>query len=309
MMGTSTWVFGIRSLPFLIEGEPASLLVWTADDLVVHIDVEASARITDVRISAAFERAVSAPASGVKLGRPKRVIVESGAVAKRVRPLFRGARVEIGSTSDVDDAVAAYLDDTVGQSAQDEASFLATPDAWKPELVRIGRALADTAPWEVFPPDLALECVAPAIGLESGRLVVIGHVGESYGFLVFRSDAEHAAFDAHARGGELAANMTLPRFVGVDLAELEQEGKPEDVAILTVIEGQARVTPTEADLRLAVAVADALVAFVKEHEETFDDDDAWNRGIVGQYGVAVLGTVISVELTARDDEGDPSEEE
>jgi len=303
-MGTSTWAFGIRPLPFPIEGEPASVLLWTADDLIVHVDLEETALITDARIAAAFEQAVSAPASGVALGRPKRVIVESGALAKRVRPLFRGARIEIGSTSDVDHAFAAYLEDIAGarteeEEAQDRRAFEETPEPWKPELLRIGRALAEAAPWELVPPDAPLECVIPSLGLDAGRLIVIGHVGESYGFLVFRSSAEYAAFDALARGGGPAANAVVPRFVGVDLVELELDGEPRDVATLTVVDGQSRTSPTENDRQLAIAVADALVAFVDQHEDALDDDAAWARGIVGQYRVEVLGTEVAVELTAR----------
>lgn len=299
-MGSSTWFFGIRALPFPIEDKACSVLLWISDGAPVNVELVPSDEVDDAKIEATYQEAIRKPAGERPPGPPRKIVVAGGPLAKTVRAFARGVRVEVGPTLEIDLAFADLVEHLSGPSAHDQQAFLETPDDWKPALLALGEALADTEPWDLFPPDQPLRIDAPALQLADARLLVMGQGGESFGILLFRSAEDHATFDALARDGALAANAAVPRCVGIDVAELGLDDEaPRSVAIVTVLEGDGPREVTNDERRLAVAVGQALVELVARHEPALEraaEDDAPLPRIEGRHVVDVLGESIEVRL-------------
>ncbi len=296
-MGSSTWHFGIRALP-LVEGEEKACvgILWTSEGAPVHLHLLESDVATDADIRAAFAKALSEPLEPAPA--PKRVIVESGAMAKRLRPLLKGVAIEIGPTAEVDAVFDALLND-LSETGIDREIYEAIPEAWHGELEDVWRALDRTAPWEVLPASPALTLASPTLGLPDARVVIMGHAQSSFGILLFTTADDQAAFEQSALG-ELPIEE-VPSCIGVDLVTLPLESGTVDTATLTALERGARRAANEGELLRGVAASLAVARFVEEHAEVLDDDAAWARGIHGRYEIPVHDTTVVIELSVRDE--------
>jgi hypothetical protein len=307
-MGSSTWSFGIRAMPFPIEDKHCSVVLFMSDEAVLHVELIATEELDDARLAAEYQAAIAKPSDERPAGPPRKIVVSGGALAKRVRGFAKGARVEVGPTLEIDLAFADLVDHLAGPAATARAAYADTPEVWRTELLALGEDLAEAEPWALFPADETLSLRAPALGLDDARLLVMGQGGESFGFLVFRSAEDHARFDVIARGGA-PAGLGAPRCVGVDVEELALgEEPPRPLPIVTVLEGEGPAEVTDDDRRVAVAVGEALLALVAEHEDALEraaEDDAALPALSGRYAVEVLAETITVGVSTRVDEGEP----
>jgi hypothetical protein len=309
-MGSSTWIFVARPLPFSIEGDPSTVMVWMSGEHVVDMSVLPTAALTEQAIAESYARALEADGADDAPRGPRRIVVESGPTAKRLRAIARGARIEIGSTRAVEPVLEELFRELLlEQEAElDRDAFFATPEAWKPVLLGLGTRLAEAAPWELLPFAPALEVHAPSLGIEDGRIVVMGDTGETYGFLFFEDEAQRRRFEDFAGGVVRADDAADLRCVGVDLRQVRLEpsdGEAHELAIVSVLHGEARRLANDEERRLAVALAETLLALVADHREALaagDDRDAPLPTLRARYVVEVLGESVEVALAVPGDE-------
>jgi len=171
-----------------------------------------------------------------------------------------------------------------------------TPDSWKPELLRMARALLDAVPWTVVPPDPSLAIRIPSLGVEDGRVVVMGHNGEVFGFMLFFSAADQKAFAKVAAKNGRTSRSGLPRCLSVNLTHLvlRPGSAPETVASVMIFERNERRAPSEHEMRIATATTHALTRFVRQHRVRLRTD--WFFGVEAHLEVDVRDARVEVEL-------------
>ena len=212
-MDSAEWVGGYFAMPAYVtgEGEPyrPQSLIWLIppDGLIEGVAAMREEEIAE-KAGKHFVATTRAPMVGPPR-MPARVRVASEKLARSIREQV-GASVEIlvAPTPEVD-AVAehmrAHLKD-VGQ--EEEPSYLGSSDV-TPELVAaLFDAAADmfrVAPWKVIPNESAVFRVSvPELGVENFVMSVIGHLGESLGFVLFQSLDDLDRFGAAAKGAKSA---------------------------------------------------------------------------------------------------------
>lgn len=257
-MNTSTWIFGLRTLP-TDEGETPSHLatLFTSETLAAQAVFEQPP--TDAELRALYEEALAGDEELGPRVPPQRVLVESGPIAKRVRPLFKhGARVEI------DPAITAVIDamvEDVLTQAIDSEVFATLPDAWKPELIALGAALDEASPWVSLSKGL-LRVSAPALGLEDARLQLMGH--QSFGFIVFSSQADLETFRASAIAlAEEGTMGSFPRALSLELVEVLHDDQEVLVANVDARSERGSEDATEDDVRVAASLGRLLLAYAE----------------------------------------------
>ncbi len=269
-MSTTTWIFGVRRIGG-DEAEPMFLAALLADEDVVASTLLEHAP-TDAELSALYTEALEGQEGDGPRVPPKVVLVENAPTAKRVRPLFKkGARVEIerGITTLLDE-----LAEEVIERAVDAEVFEAMPEAWRTELVPLGAELEEAAPWEKLPPAALLRVSSPALGLDDGRVSVLGE--RSKGFVVFPTAEVYDAFHASALAmtkGQPA--QPFPRIAGLEVVDVWIESEPTRVAIVDARTHEGSVDATEEDLRRCVALARLVTAYVEQGEPSAETRKWW----------------------------------
>lgn len=234
-------------------GPPGTLLAVAGDDLA---------------------RTIAAPASG-RPERPTHVRVASPALADALRVAHPNLRVSCAPTPEIDDALAG-LDQHVAAARRSMSLVAAGLErAAIASFFRAAAALHEVAPWLVVPDDRHLVGVsAPALGLGDGVVSVIGHLGRSHGFLLFRTPDDFEAFLDMAALAEDGGEPPIPPHVSLvfePLAELDELchediaahgwplASPDAYPVVDVVEpgGIARA-PTTTELALLEAVAGGL---------------------------------------------------
>jgi hypothetical protein len=274
--------------------------VWIEGEAVVGVCISEATDVTDEELAKSFAKAVSEPMHRGPPTRPKKVRVESASLARRLRTLLSGVAIEIRPTPEVDAFVAAMKEAFEGPAADDMLLFLDTPEPWRPELSRMAHELLEAQPWEIVPPTPALEVRIPELELEDGRIAVMGHNGETFGLMVFFSPEDLATFEKAADAPGRSPRRGLPRCLSVNLAELapSPDGEPESVALVMVFEGRERRTPSEREMKIAIASTCALCRFVTDEAERLETRAAWLFGVKAKLDVTTLGERLAVELRA-----------
>jgi hypothetical protein len=224
------WVGGIAAMPAYVtgEGEPyrPEMLLWLdkGDGLLVvgsHLGKPGDmlGRACDSLGTTMKEPMVGPPRA------PTRLRVASPELADVLRAGHPSIDIVCGPTPEIDEVVDA-MDDAMGEQLGADQSFLAADV--DPDMVasffRAAAALYRAKPWDVLPPDEVVQVTVPSHGLESGALTVMGHLGESFGFLLFPSMADFSAYIAAAEsmhGGQKPAwpsYLVLNYMHGADLA-------------------------------------------------------------------------------------------
>lgn len=291
-------------MPIEIEGDPPtrpSGVFWICEGAVVGCELSRGTELTDDEIRESFLKALGSPIAHAPPGRPGRIRVATAQLAKRLRPLVSGVRVELGPTPEVDVVLDALTQATASPAAADAELLVATDEAWRPELVRLAQELIAAEPWDVVPPEPALEIRLASLGVEDGRLAVMGHNGETYGFMLFYAAKDLRTFERLADSDELRAGASMPACLSVNITELPVAAgeEPRPVALVRVFEGQLQRAPRERELRTAVAAGGALTRFIEAEWSALELLPLWALGIHGEYDVPVPDGEVGAEITAR----------
>lgn len=255
-MNASTWIFGMRALPD-DDGIPMHLVVFLGNEGVIAHELYDEPP-SDAQLRALYDEAIDGTDGEAAHAAPKIVRVEDGPTAKRVRALFkRGARVEIDRDAKgaIDEMVEAVVANAVGTDV-----FAALPEAWKPELVSLGAALEEAAPWEALPAAL-LRASIPSLGVEDAHVYLTDR--HSVGFLVFANADDHARFRDAALSKDASAKV--PRIAAVELA-MVAHGEQDEVLVANVAvqSSEGNEPATEHDVQLCATLSRLLIAYVKE---------------------------------------------
>lgn len=255
-MNASTWIFGMRALPD-DDGIPMHLVVFLGHEGVIAHELYDEPP-SDAQLRALYDEAIDGKDGEAPHAAPKIVRVEDGPTAKRARGLFkRGARVELDrdAKAAIDEMVDAVVANAVGTDV-----FAALPDAWKDELVMLGGALDEAAPWEKLPAAL-LRASIPSLGVEDAHVYLTDR--HSVGFLVFASRGDHARFRDAALSKD-ASSAKVPRIAAVELA-MVAHGEEDEVLVANVAvqSAEGNKPATEADVKLCASLAHLLIAYVE----------------------------------------------
>ena len=288
------WIAARRKLPaYVKEGDEAyrpMVVLWLdpREGIVAFELVQGDGERELVQL---FQRAVTEPMVGPPR-RPARVRVEEPGLAGVLRHGLGGALpVSVGPAPMVDELMAGLFEH-LGRVAAE----LPGPQRGYVEGAGLGRSrvrelfvaaevLFRAAPWQDWADSELIAIDVPELGVEEACLVVMGMLGESFGFLLFPSLAAYEAFNQMAQQRQ-ALDEELDADAEVDFAtdflslnyaplaelapqvrtELARERWPMAAAnAYPVVERRdrnAHVMPlVERDVRIATAVADALAGF------------------------------------------------
>lgn len=200
----SEWVVGACELSATIAGDAASGGELVQPTAILWVEA-ASGFVLAIELSRAGEvasdvgRTLIDTLRGPKAGRPPppaRVRVASSELAAALRATIAGDRelatieVVVGPTPELAPVVAS-LQERFGPS-QGELSLLG--GGATPELVEYFFAataqLHQVAPWKHAPPDVFWGVQCAALGIEAGALSVVGQMGTSFGFALFRAEGD-----------------------------------------------------------------------------------------------------------------------
>lgn len=224
---------------------------------------------------------------------PRRIRVADPAFAARLREQVGGdIEIFVGATPELD----AVLDDLRRHLAgvSERPGYLGGTGV-APEVVAsfFGAAagLFRQAPWQ-WPVDDAqvLAVDIPALGVREGYLSVMGHLGQSRGYLFFESHEDFEAFGGLAAGKSLGrgADLARTRFLSQTFergSELSSAMRREIMMhrwevcaadafpYLVPVDVQAIVRPlVPRDLAVATLCSEGLARFAAEHRDLFRDD-------------------------------------
>ena len=308
------WVGGITVLPSWVygEGEPyrpeALLWIEIATGLIVGMEmVKPGEALIEARCS--FERASQAPHAGAPR-MPRRVRVASPDLAASLR--MHGLEVICAPTPELDAAIASM-----------RAHMSRSPEATDEPATYLGRGITSedmrhffeasahlyrACPWEIIPADEHLSITCDALGISGGALIVVGQMGESFGFALFRTHEDLFCYLEALDQIEDGARPELPRhwmFSFDDREEVEPElsseiashdwpiAGPAAIPKVVVFDGDSVRDVTRDELTGIAAVASVLADFIEGDPRL---RGAWMQGEpVGWVGSS---EGISVELGA-----------
>lgn len=250
-MGSSTWIFGLREVRADEHTSMHLAVLLTVDDVLAHSVFDDPP--TDVELRALYDDTIDGGLDdGQPCTPPKRILVENAATAKRVRPLFkRGARVEIERSVSV--AIDALVHELIDISVDHEL-FEALPGEWKPELIELGAALSEAAPWRELPARV-LRAAIPSLGVDGVELALMGQ--KSFGFVVYTDGATRRQFLDAAKN-----DSPRPRVVGLELTGVMIDGALAPVAGVEARGARGPEDPTEAEIQLCATLARFLLAYL-----------------------------------------------
>jgi hypothetical protein len=311
------WVGGFISIPSYVteEGEPyrPEVLVWLGETGAILGSTMGRPGDTIEVAGASLREAIERPVWGDPQ-RPERVRVASPELAAALRAAYRDIEVVCAPTPELDE-VADGLRKHIARGGEVEASYLSKaigPDAMG-ALFRAAAGLFRARPWKTVPDDDCLFAVTiEALGVRDAVLIVIGQIGESFGFLSFWSFADFVAFLEAAEAHEHGENAPIPPYLaltferGADLdaglrKEIAEHGWEVASAnaypslIALELDRIAR-PPSARELIIAEALALALPEVLTAKTALVA---AWNGGEAVSRSVAVGTHAGDLEVTLR----------
>lgn len=311
------WVGGNFRMPAYVTGEgepyrPHSVIWMVPPDGPVLGATVAREEELHQAIRMSFREATRRPMVGPP-STPARVRVASREMAEALREEV-GSSVEVvlAPTPEID-SVAKHMGAHMRKepTPDSEASYLDGKER-TPALMRsffeAAAALYRLQPWEVVPSDSSVFLVSvEKLGVREVVISVIGQLGESLGFLVFKS------LDAFAEFRALAVKRGVPRRIpghfalnferGADIepalrAEVSRHGwavaGPNAYPEMLVVDPDlVSREPTAEETTVAEALCRGLAAIVSEPEELLG---AWDSGSTFQRNLTVDTSRGSVEM-------------
>ncbi|MEM1034971.1 MAG: hypothetical protein AAGN82_31815, partial [Myxococcota bacterium] len=265
---------------------------------------------TDAELRSSFEEACAKPPPpGAPAGRPRKVNVSSGPLAKRLRGILgANVRVAMGRVPDVDHAFAAlsqHLSDSAPSGPAEE--FMALGEEVRAELTPIAKQWYDEAPWCVLAPHVLLRVRIPSLNFEEGRVSIMGHGGETFGFMLFNSHADALLFQRLALlPPSLNAGDMVPKCFSLNIDSVPLIGPPGQgpteamIPLLTVFEHGTQRPTSPSESKLVMTVAAAMTRFIRRRRRELLAGRARDGGVKGRYTPEVMGSKTPVHLMAWD---------
>ncbi len=311
------WVAGIISSPsYAFDGgepyRPAALLwVETGSGLIVGCEL-LHPREALGRAAGLFMESARAPLAG-KPRVPERVRVAEPELLAALEGRIGGVPLVQSDTPELDtvaESFIAHMMEAGEDEAEEETYLIAgiSPDDMG-HMFRAAARLYRLQPWQVFPPDTfaAVEC--EALGIEKGALCVVGQMGESYGFVLFRSLADAATYSDAIDVIEAGGQPAFPRHLMFGFEERSAIGKvlareirshgwelagPHAYPAAVVVDPDLVTRPLGRDELLGVAAIIEATAELIEAEP--DLADAWEGGAPRRRESAVPTAVGTIEV-------------
>jgi hypothetical protein len=218
----SEWVAGIVSSPTYVvgDGDPyrpsAVLWVETGSGLIVGCDLlhpsEALGRAAGLFLETARE-----PLEG-KARVPERVRVAEPELYDALQGRIGGVELVLAPTPELTPVAESFVAH-MGLADEDdedvELSYVGG-DITADDVAHMFRAAARLyrlQPWRPFPPDGYVSVRCEQLGIEDGALCVVGQMGESFGFVLFRSVEDAVDFVVAADQVEAGRKGRFPQHV------------------------------------------------------------------------------------------------
>lgn len=311
------WVGGIISVPAYVTGEgepyrPATLVWMSAAGAVVGSAVSKPEEILGMA-SASLREAIERPMWGPPHA-PDRVRVASPELAAALREGHPGLDVVCAPTPEID-RVLAVMRDKMAEDSEIQPSYLA-PDIGPDAVAAFFRAAAGlfrARPWKTVPSDRSLfSMTIEELGLRDIAMSIIGHLGQSRGFILFSDIENFEAFLDAAEAMEQGDEPVLPPHFALSFergAELAPALRKEIAAhrwevagpeahpwLAAMDEDLVARPPTAGEVTMAEAVALALVRVLSEKKALLA---AWKGGPVFERRVLVTTHAGPLEVVLR----------
>ena len=261
----ATWIGGAVDIGPAGIGEAMVVGLWLDPDAgVVAVAVKPPGAID---LGALLTKACQAPTVGPPR-RPARVRVASGRLATQVRGGNLGIAVEVGPTPEFDSAIDALVDALAPAEAPPDTSFVGRP--WRPASAldrdRAQAAVARLwagAPWDRVESAEDVRVAAPTLGCPDATALVVGQIGENFGFALFAHPSHAHAFRRHAEAGRAWSERSRldADFLMLDVVPGRGRKSPPQGSFVHVGSDWAAVQADAAEVALLGAVSDALARF------------------------------------------------
>jgi hypothetical protein len=315
---TSEWVGGIVSMPSYVTGEGApyrpEMLLWIDErGLVVGTIMDKPGEVLD-RASASLRNTMKMPLIG-PAREPSRLRVATAELAAVLRGHHPGIEIACGPTPEIDEFMDGLREKMKVDATESAETYLS--DGCDPEAVaaffRAMAALFRSKPWKIVPADDVLSVTVESHGVRQAAMAIIGHMGESFGFLLFSSMADFEVYIDAAKSIERGDHAVMPSFLalnferGADLAvSLRKEASVHGWEVASsqaypwfaVIDKDMVTRPPRAkEMAMVEAIGTALALLASDKaavKKAFSGGPAFSR----TYSVKTHGGDLSVTLRA-----------
>jgi hypothetical protein len=213
MSTTSEWAAGLVTLPsYVMDGarEPYRPSVFLCVDVASGFVLCADVVDPEEALAAAGARCATL-ARGAPDRAPTAVRVPTPELAAALRDVGLGFEIVVAATPEIDHVFESFLEHTARTGSGPESYLGPGIDAATIEkLFAAAARLHQAQPWTRIPPDACLQVDCPALEIHSGLLVVVGQMGQSFGFAIF---PDQEAFDALQLLGQTGAGVAPPQIM------------------------------------------------------------------------------------------------
>lgn len=184
------WIVGIATMPTYVigDGEPQrpEILLWVDQKSMAIVGSRLDRPGTLLGQASAHLDAVTKKPMFGPPRTPTRLRVASPELAQALLAGHPSLEVVCAPTPEIDDVIRT-MGEMMAKGHEGEQGCL-LPDV-APEVYASFFAAAATLyrarPWKAIPPDAVLSVTVPGHGLDKAALTVMGHLGQSFGFLLF----------------------------------------------------------------------------------------------------------------------------
>ncbi|HEU4614028.1 MAG TPA: hypothetical protein VFS15_18165 [Kofleriaceae bacterium] len=204
------WIGALVTFPSYVtgEGEPfkPTAVMWLEPETNWIVDSQLVRPEEALpRAAGLFHLATREPHAG-EPRMPRRVRVSDEALAHALRGALGDVELVVAPTPEIDEVVASLTEHLArGDREDEEVMTYLGPDLAPGDLAHLFRAAARlyrARPWVHIPPDAFVGVRCERLGIEHGALCVVGQMGESYGFSLFRSIEDAERFMVVAETGD-----------------------------------------------------------------------------------------------------------
>ncbi len=316
------WIVGIATMPAYVigEGEPQrpEILLWVDQKTLAIVGSQLDRPGTLLGQASAHLDAVTKKPMFGPPRTPTRLRVASPELVQALRAGHPSLDVVCAPTPEIDE-VMRTMGEMMAEGHDGEHAWL-LPDV-APEVYAAffaaAAALYRAKPWKVIPPDEILSVTVPGYGLDKAALTVMGHLGESFGLLLFGDASDFEKYLEAADQIERGQTPEMPSYrvlefkrgaeVGVDdrktiASQHWPVASPQAYPHATVVDKDMVMRPLSAtELPAMEAVVTALAKLVGEKKAikaAFEAGDTCVR----TYTVQTSGGDIDVTLRAPHEE-------
>ncbi len=328
------WIGALVTFPSYVtgEGEPykPTAVMWLEPETGCVVDSQLVRPEQALpRAAGLFHLATREPLAG-KPRVPARVRVSDEALAHALRGSLGDVELVVAPTPEVDEVVASLTAHIARRDREDhEGTTHLGPGLQPADLAHLFAAAARlyrARPWDSMPPDRFLSVSCEALGITDGALTVVGQLGESFGFSLFRSVEDAKRFLAAAESGDRSGmpehfmfmfddRRELPEPMVQEIAHYRWEvAGPQAYPAFVVIDEDLVSRGLTLEEHVGMTAVVTALAEMVEREATLMD--AWDMGerlehtsVVetarGRVGVS-LAAPLYVEEEDDDADGDPA---